>query len=349
MSNEERVETSELIEKYLQYKLVVQERSEKTVDEYRLDLRQFFRYLVARKHGLRPDSEECENISIAEVDADFVRGVTSRDILEFLAFERNTKANQPSARARKLSAIRSFFKYITVHERITEKNIAADIESPKLKKSLPKFLTEEESIALLTAVAEDKNSRSRTRDFCMITLFLNCGMRLSELVGINLSDISTDLSSLRVTGKGNKERIVYLNGACRRALAEWIVVRQNEKTVIKDKNALFISNRGTRISNNMVQKTVEKYLSLAGLGNRKLSTHKLRHTAATLLYQKGGVDVLTLKEILGHEQLSTTQIYTHVSNKAVEQAASKHPLADITRKDIEATSHAFDDNEDDDE
>ena len=347
MSNEGRVETSELIEKYLQYKLVVQERSEKTVDEYRLDLRQFFRFLVAKRHGLPTDGDEFEKISIEEVDADFVRGINSRDILEFLTFERNARANQPSARARKLSAIKSFFKYITVHEHITEKNIAADIESPKLKKSLPKYLTEKESIDLLTAVAEDKTSKSRTRDFCIITLFLNCGMRLSELVGINLSDIASDLGSLRVTGKGNKERMIYLNGACQRAIAEWIVARQNEKTTIKDKNALFISNRGTRISNQMVQKTVEKYLKLAGLGNRKLSTHKLRHTAATLLYQKGGVDVLTLKEILGHEQLSTTQIYTHVSNKEVERAASLHPLADVTRKDIEAHSHAFDDDDDD--
>ena len=346
MSNEKRIETSELIERYLSYKLVVQERSEKTVDEYRLDLRQFFRFLVAKKRKISTESDEYEELSIEEVDEEFVKGVTSRDILEFLAFERNKRANQPSARARKLSAIKSFFKYTTVHERITEKNVAADIESPKLKKSLPKYLTEEESIDLLTAVAEDKNSKSRTRDFCIITLFLNCGMRLSELVGIDLTDISSDLSSLRVVGKGNKERMVYLNDACRRALAEWIVTRANLKTRIIDKDALFISNRGTRISNQMVQKTVEKYLKLAGLGNRMLSTHKLRHTAATLLYQKGGVDVLTLKEILGHEQLSTTQIYTHVSNKEVEHAASLHPLAGVTKKGIEEHSHVFDDGDD---
>ena len=333
MSNQNNIETSELIERYLQYKLVVQERSEKTVDEYRLDLRQFFRFLIAKKRRIDTESDEYEKISIEEVDADFVRGITSTDILEFLAFERNRRSNQPSARARKLSAIKSFFKYMTVHEKVLEKNIAADVESPKLKKTLPKYLTEEESIELLRAIADDKNSKSRARDYCMITLFLNCGMRLSELVGINLSDISTDLSSLRVVGKGNKERIVYLNEACRHAIAEWVVVRMKDKDV-KDKNALFISNRGTRISNQMVQKTVEKYLKLAGLGNRKLSTHKLRHTAATLLYQKGGVDVLTLKEILGHEQLSTTQIYTHVSNKEVERAAGMHPLANVTLESV---------------
>lgn len=330
MSNSERIETSPLIERYLQYKLVVQERSQKTVDEYRLDLRTFFRYLIAKNRHIPLDSEEMNELSIEEVDEDFVKNIKSLDILEFLTFERNEKANQASARARKLSAIKSFFKYLTVHERILDKNIAADIETPKLKKALPKYLTEEESIDLLRAIAEDKTSKTKKRDFCMITLFLNCGMRLSELVGINTTDITKDMNSLRVTGKGNKERMVYLNESCQHAIKEYMAVRNSFEHDIKDKFALFISNRGTRISNQMVQKVVEKYLKAAGLGNRKLSTHKLRHTAATLLYQKGGVDVLTLKEILGHEQLSTTQIYTHISNQSVEQAAKKHPLADVT-------------------
>ncbi|MBQ0124880.1 MAG: tyrosine recombinase XerC [Clostridiales bacterium] len=337
MGKKNPIETSPLIEKYLTYKSAVQERTEKTVENYRVDLRVFFRYLVAKRHGIDPESDEGAEISIEEVDADFVRSVTAGDILEFIVFEKSKRGNGASARARKLSALRSFFKYTTVHEHITEKNVAADIESPKQKKSLPKFLTESESLDLLRAVANDKTSKSRARDYCMITLFLNCGMRLSELVGINLSDIATDLSSLRVLGKGRKERIIYLNGACRHALSEYILARNKIEKEIKDKNALFISNRGTRISNQMVQKTVEKYLMAAGLGNRSLSTHKLRHTAATLLYQKGGVDVLTLKEILGHEQLSTTQIYTHISNDAVMQAASKHPLSGVMRDDFSDT------------
>ena len=348
MAKHSNIETSELIERYLSYKLVVQERSQKTVDEYRLDLRQFFRFLIAKRDGIPTDGEEYENLSIEEVDGEFVKRITSRDVLEFLAFERNERDNQPSARARKLSAIKSFFKYLTVHEHITEKNVAADVESPKLKKALPKYLTEEESVELLRAVADDKSSRSRPRDYCMITLFLNCGMRLSELVGINFSDIARDLSSLRVVGKGNKERMIYLNDACKAAITDYLTVRGSDKTTVKDKNALFISNRGTRISNQMVQKTVEKYLSLAGLGNRNLSTHKLRHTAATLLYQQGGVSVLTLKEILGHEQLSTTQIYTHVSNKEVEQAAKLHPLANLTRKSVEGNGADNDDNDGED-
>ncbi|MBO4354223.1 MAG: tyrosine recombinase XerC [Clostridia bacterium] len=348
MAKHSNIETSELIERYLSYKLVVQERSQKTVDEYRLDLRQFFRFLIAKRDGIPTDGEEYDNLSIEEVDGEFVKRITSRDVLEFLAFERNERDNQPSARARKLSAIKSFFKYLTVHEHITEKNVAADVESPKLKKALPKYLTEEESVELLRAVADDKSSRSRPRDYCMITLFLNCGMRLSELVGINFSDIARDLSSLRVVGKGNKERMIYLNDACKAAITDYLTVRGSDKTTVKDKNALFISNRGTRISNQMVQKTVEKYLSLAGLGNRNLSTHKLRHTAATLLYQQGGVSVLTLKEILGHEQLSTTQIYTHVSNKEVEQAAKLHPLANLTRKSVEGNGADNDDNDGED-
>lgn len=334
------IKTSALIEKYLNYKLVVQERSEKTVDEYRLDLRSFFRFIIAQRNGIDTEGDEFAELSIESVDEEFVKTVTSLEILEYLTFERNKRGNQPSARARKLSSIKSFFKYITVHEHLTEKNVAVDIESPKLKKTLPKYLTEEESIELLRAILNDKSSKSRSRDFCMITLFLNCGMRLSELVGINLSDIATDRTSLRVVGKGNKERMVYLNDSCRAAIGEYLSVRS--KSEIKEKNALFISNRGTRISNQMVQKTVEKYLLLAGLGNRKLSTHKLRHTAATLLYQKGGVDVLTLKEILGHEQLSTTQIYTHISNKAVEDAAYRHPLANMTRRDISIDSGSGD-------
>ncbi|MCQ2770169.1 MAG: tyrosine recombinase XerC [Clostridia bacterium] len=334
MTKTHTIETCPLVEKYLQYKLVIQERSQKTVDEYRLDLRTFFRYLVAKRHGYSLDEETLESLSIEEVDEDFVRGITSVDILEFLAFERNERGNMAGARARKLSAIKSFYKYLTVREHIVETNIAADIESPKLKKSLPKYLTEEESLELLKAIANDKSSKTVKRDFCMITLFLSCGMRLSELVGINTSDITKDLSSLRVTGKGNKERMVYLNDACQNALKSYLNYKTSLGKNIVDKNALFISNRGTRISNQMVQKTVEKYLKLAGLGNRKLSTHKLRHTAATLMYQKGGVDVQTLKEILGHEQLSTTQIYTHISNKTVEEAAKHHPLANLTLDDV---------------
>ena len=219
-------------------------------------------------------------------------------------------------------------------ERVLEKNPAADIETPKRKNALPKHLTENESISLLTSVLDDKDAKYRERDFCILTLFLNCGMRLSELVGINLSDMDRDLRSLRVVGKGNKERIVYLNDACRDAIRKYLDCRAQNLTDIKDPNALFLSRLGKRLSHKTVQWMVYKYLEQAGLEYKHFSTHKLRHTAATLMYQEGGVDILALKEILGHSQLSTTQIYTHIGDKKLEEAVSKNPLANINSGNI---------------
>ena len=215
-------------------------------------------------------------------------------------------------------------------EKILDKNPAVDIESPKRKAALPKYLSENESISLLSSVLADSESHTKERDFCIITLFLNCGMRLSELVGISLSDIDRELRSLRVLGKGNKERIVYLNDACRSALSTYLKCRARGMDAVKDKDALFLSRLGKRISNKTVQWIVYKYLNAAGLEYKHFSVHKLRHTAATLMYQEGGVDVLALKEILGHAQLSTTQIYTHISDKRLEEAVSKNPLAQLT-------------------
>ena len=213
-----------------------------------------------------------------------------------------------------------------------EKNPAIDMEAPKKKQSLPKFLSMEESIALLEAVENDVESKFKERDYAIITLFLNCGMRLSELVGINLNDLDRELRSLRVIGKGNKERIVYLNDACRSALTTYILIRKSDKYRNVNTNALFISKQYKRISNKTVQWLVYKYLTLAGLDYKHYSTHKLRHTAATLMYQTGKVDVRVLKEILGHEQLNTTQIYTHVSNKGMQDAIDNNPLANIKSK-----------------
>ena len=244
--------------------------------------------------------------------------------MAYLASERGCGA---SARSRKLSAIKAYFKYLTSVERVMEKNPAVDIESPKIKRALPKFLSLDESVSLLDSVYADEESKTKERDYCILTLFLNCGMRLSELVGINLTDIDPQMRSLRVVGKGNKERIVYLNDACRAAIRDYIPVRGRDGKEIKDKNALFLSRLHKRISVKTVQWLVYKYLGEAGLKNKHYSTHKLRHTAATLMYQEGGVDVLALKEILGHEQLNTTQIYTHISNASLEEAVSANPLA----------------------
>lgn len=325
-------ETSELIERFLRYKLVIQGRSEKTVEEYHLDLRLFFRFIIAGRNGIDTAADEFDEIDISCVDGGFSAGITTLDILEFMAYLAGERKCAASARSRKLSAIKAYFKYLTSVEKLIDKNPASDIESPKIKKSLPKYLSLSESMALLDSVNDDEKSKTKERDYCILTFFLNCGMRLSELVGINLSDIDREAKSLRVVGKGNKERIVYLNDACRAALRDYLVVRAKDEKEIKDKNALFLSRLHKRISVKTVQWLVYKYLGEAGLANKHYSTHKLRHTAATLMYQEGGVDVLALKEILGHEQLNTTQIYTHVSNKALEDAVDANPLAEVRRK-----------------
>ena len=327
-------DTSPVVERFLRYKLVIQGRSPKTVEEYRLDLHTFFVYQIALREGISPKSEEFNQITIESVNNRFIQDITTLDILEFLVYMANDRGNSTASRARKLSAIKTFFKYMVATERILERNPAADIETPKKKNALPKYLTENESIRLLTAVLDDKESKYRERDFCIITLFLNCGMRLSELVGISLSDIDRELRSLRVVGKGNKERIVYLNDACRDAIRKYLNCRGENQTDIKDPNALFLSRLGRRLSHKTVQWMVYKYLELAGLEYKHFSTHKLRHTAATLMYQEGGVDVLALKEILGHSQLSTTQIYTHIGDKKLEEAISKNPLANLNSGNI---------------
>lgn len=314
-----------IFEEFAQYKLVVQNRSKLTVEQYLIDLTLFFKYIQCSRQNKHFSMEDFEVQSLDAVDLKMTESVQSSEILAFAGWTASEKNNHASARARKLSAIRSFYKYLCHTRRYFEKNPASNIETPRVKQALPKFLTLDESILLLETIENDKESKTRSRDYCMVTLFLNCGMRLSELVGISLSDIDPSLRSLRVIGKGSKERLIYLNAACQSAITEWLKARNTID--IKDKNALFISSRGTRISKQMVQTVVYKYLDKAGLGNRNLSTHKLRHTAATLMYQEGGVDVRVLKEILGHEQLNTTQIYTHVSNAQIEDAMSQNPLA----------------------
>jgi site-specific recombinase XerD len=240
----------------------------------------------------------------------------------------------PSTITRKIASIKGFFKYLTTKRMMLEENPAANIESPKKQQALPKFLSLDESLLLLESVKNDKESKTKVRDYAIITLFLNCGMRVSELVGIDLNDVDRELRSMTVTGKGNKQRIIYLNDACRHALADYMDERLGEKHGKANTSALFLSNREQRISVKTVQWLVYKYLEQAGLEYKHFSTHKLRHTAATLMYQEGGVDILALKEILGHSQLSTTQIYTHIGDKKLEEAVSKNPLANINSRNI---------------
>lgn len=321
----------ESVIKFTNYLRVTKNRSERTVSEYEHDLLTFFRYYIATRDGIEYDSDEFSKIDVSKINNDDLRSVTAETILNYLAYTVTGRKNEASTRARKLSSLRTFFKYLQLTLHIVEENPAINIDTPAQKKRLPKFLTLAESIALLEAVNSDTESKHRERDYCIITLFLNCGMRLSELTGISMSDLDPELRSLRVIGKGNKERIIYLNDSCREALRRYIAVRAGDGE-IKDKNALFISRVHKRISNQTVQWMVYKYLDAAGLGYKNLSTHKLRHTAATLMYQSGEVDVRVLKDILGHEQLNTTQIYTHVSDRAMENAMEKNPLAKVTAK-----------------
>lgn len=321
-----------VVREFASYKTAIQGCSPRTVEEYCLDLRTFLRYITARR-AVWPVTEDAMNdADVSGVTLDDVAAITTADVLEFMQFVNNDRGNGACARARKLSAIRAFYKWLTQkseHRAAIPINPAANIDTPKKKQTLPKHLTLDESLDLLEAVKNDPLSKTKERDYAIITLFLNTGMRLSELVGISFPDIDRDLRSLRVVGKGNKERIIYLNDACRSALGAYFPIRNAQPAKQKGESALFLSSRGTRISVKTVQWLVGKYLGEAGLEYKKFSTHKLRHTAATLMYQTGQVDVRVLKEILGHEQLNTTQIYTHVSNEGMEQAVAANPLAHV--------------------
>lgn len=322
----------EKLREFAHYKLTIEGCSEKTVSEYLSDMRTLCRYFVSKRAGLPLDAESLMKVDISGLDVSFFREITKSDVFDFLSFVLGDRQNGTAARSRKLSAIRSFYKYMTVKRNYFENNPAKDIESPRKKKQLPKHLSVDESIDLLSAVRNDPESKTRERDFCILTLFLNCGMRVSELCGISLGDIDRELKSLRVLGKGSKERVIYLNSACRAALQEYLNIRLATREVKERENALFLSRLGKRISVKTVQWMVKKYLGEAGLEYKHYSTHKLRHTAATLMYQSGDVDIRVLKDILGHEQLNTTQIYTHVSNAGMESAMEHNPLANVKIK-----------------
>ncbi|MBQ2726829.1 MAG: tyrosine recombinase XerC [Clostridia bacterium] len=327
-----RAEFPPLIRNFANYKNVVQGCSGKTVTEYLFDLRTFCRYLYAVRNGLPTSGEEFDQIDISALDTAFFESVTTSEVYDFLTFVKGERDNANRALARKLSAIKQFYKYCTVKQTLFENNPAITIETPKTKKTLPKHLSVEEAVDLLEAVDTDEESKNKERDYCILTLFLNCGIRLSELCGISIPDLDKELRSMRVVGKGNKERIVYLNDACREAISAYLPIRMKTPAKTKGENALFLSRLGTRISVKTVQWMVKKYLGDAGLEYKNYSTHKLRHTAATLMYQSGDVDIRVLKDILGHEQLNTTQIYTHVANEHMEEAMSKNPLASVRRK-----------------
>ncbi len=309
---------------YLNYLTGVKGKSELTVLEYASDLRMFFRFLK-RSRNLVDKNTPLNEIGISDLGEDVIFNVTLTDAYSFLAYCRTSRKNNAEARARKTVAIKRFYDYLEVNNLI-EKSPVMHLESPQTKRALPKYLSLEQSVALLDSV----EGKFKERDYCILTIFLNCGLRLSELCGINLSDINFDGRTLRVLGKGNKERTVYLNNACIDAIEAYLRVRPADG--LKDRDAFFISNQKNRISRQGVQKLVEGCLKRSGLDGMGFSTHKLRHTAATLMYQYGDVDPLQLKEILGHENLSTTEIYTHVYNEQLKQAVDSNPLNNLSKR-----------------
>ncbi len=337
-------EFAPIIREFAGYKTVIQGCSQRTVEQYLIDLRTFFRYLLSEGDAkVLRDREAFMAVKVDSVDLDYLRGVTTDQIYDFLLFADTDRDNQTAAKARKLAAIRALYKFLVNKRGYMTENPTANIDTPKRKKALPKFLSLEEAQALLEAVVTDTESKFRVRDYAIITLFLNCGMRVAELVGINLSDLDSELRSLRVLGKGNKERIVYLNESCREALRAYLGIRLGEECRTASDRSLFLSNRMTRLSIQGVQVTVQKYLKRAGLESKHYSVHKLRHTAATLMYQSGEVDIRVLKDILGHEQLNTTEIYTHVSNRGMEEAMKHNPLSGESGEKAEVPKPPVDD------
>lgn len=312
----------ELVQSFLTYFSVVKNKSPLTVNEYANDLTTFFRYLKISR-GLVGASAEFGEIDISDVDEALIKSVTLDDAYKYLDYCLRERENNAATRSRKVSSLRAFYKYLTLQKRVFEESPLRELDTPKLKKQLPKYLTLEQSLDVLGSI----DGKYKERNYCIITLFLNCGLRLAELVSLDYTDVRDD-GTMRVTGKGNKERTIYLNDACREAIKAYMAVRPVDG--VKDKRALFLSRHLQRISPKTVQYIVKSTFADCGLGDQGFSVHKLRHTAATLMYQHGHVDVLVLKEILGHENLGTTEIYTHIVDEQLRKAANANPLSNVS-------------------
>lgn len=308
---------------FFTYQRVVRIKSERTLASYYIDLRLFLRYIKLTKTGMSPDTPMNE-ISITDIPLEYIRNVTKLDILSYLNYVATERKNTAKTRHRKLASLKVFYKCLYRDLDLIPNDPTKDVDYPKMHEHLPKFLTLDDSIKLLQNMNDE--DPYYYRDYCIITLFINCGMRLSELVGINLQDVDLDERTLRLLGKGDKERIIHINDACAAAIVQYIDERKPSPA---EPNALFLSKRGTRITNRRVQQIVDNALKDSNLDNQGYSTHKLRHTAATLMYQHGNVDTLVLRDILGHKSISTTEIYTHLSNESIKEAMDASPLANI--------------------
>lgn len=310
----------ESLNNFLNYLGTIKGKSTNTMDGYKSDLTLFFRFILLFK-GQIPENTNFENIKINKIEDDFIKKIKLSDLYAYLSFVENYRKNGNYARARKVASLKSYFKYIFTKEKLLDENPAEQLESPKINKRNPIYLTLDESKTLLNSI----DGKNRLRDYCMITIFLNCGLRLSELCSIDISKIKGD--TLTVIGKGNKERTVYLNKACLKSIENYLNERKSISNKIVDQDALFISKNYRRINKRSVELIVKKYTNAAGLINSKYSPHKLRHTAATLMYKYGNVDIRSLQSILGHESVSTTQIYTHVDDERLREAVKSNPLS----------------------
>ena len=321
-------ELPKLVKLFLEFMQTVKNRSDNTIYEYYYDLKNLFRYLVIYKAGNNPLEIDLDTVDVSNVELEFIKTITTHDFYSYLKYlddlyKTKTRRNlKPTSRARKTASIKSFFNFLTNNEKLLDKNPVIGLETPQLEKRLPKYLTLDEATSLLHSVKFNEQKFGQ-RDLCILTLFLNCGLRLGELISIDIKDIKDN--RLTVIGKGDKERMIHLNSSCLSSISKYISVRNTDGKVV-DKDALFISDRGTRIGRRMVEYIVKKYIELSGLDPTKYTPHKLRHTAATLMHKYGKVDIRTLQQVLGHETIATTQIYTHIDSDEVKTAIDNNPL-----------------------
>lgn len=309
---------------FLDYMITIQNKSPNTIKEYNYDLATFLRFL--KIHFNLTSETELKNIKFNDVSIELLKQVTLEDLHSFLGYLTKNFNSKATTRSRKVSSLRIFFNYLCQQKGLLQINPTQNLETPKIGKRLPKYLSLDDSKKLLSVAANEDN-RNSERNYAITTLFLNCGMRLSELVGININDIRFEDWQMTVIGKGNKERTIYLNKACIHSIQNYLNVRPKKGLSSDGEKALFLSERKQRISKRAVQQIIYSELRQAGLDTTKYSVHKLRHTAATLMYQYGNVDIRALQELLGHESISTTEIYTHVSNQQVRNAVESNPLA----------------------
>ena len=324
-----REDNPDYLNSFLDYSITILNKSPNSIREYNYDLAMFLKFI--KIHFNMTSEEDFSKIIYNDINLNTIKKIKLNDIHAFLSYLTTVHHSKAATRARKVSSIRVFFNYLSAKANLIDINPAQNLETPKLDRRLPKYLSLEESQKLLIN-ADNPDNRNNERDYAILTIFLNCGLRLSELVGINLSDIDFSENKMSVIGKGNKERTIYLNKACIKAIKDYLEIRPKEgiKTDKQNsKDALFLSERKERISRRTVQHIVYKELAAAGLSSKNLSTHKLRHTAATLMYQYGKVDIRALQEVLGHESISTTEIYTHVASEQARKAIENNPLADM--------------------